>query len=134
MIALSDVREWIKHFDIGENFFIGKLDNKKDKSIGIYSRKRSGPPVMAYGGLENSKYDIKPISVLIHWNKNADETERTAFNLFKAIQSEKNRYMGSIQIYYVELKVPEPVNVGTDDKGIYEYVIEFDIYYERNDL
>ena len=29
------------------------------------------------------------------------------------------------------MQVPEPVDVGTDDKGIYERVIWFDIYYER---
>lgn len=133
MITLANVREWIKQFDIGENFYIGKLDNKKDKLIGVYPLKRSGPPVMAVGGLKNSSYNIKPISVLMHWNKNADETEQAAYSLFKAIQKAEDIRMGNVQIYYVDLKVPEPVWVGTDDKGVYEYVIEFDIYYERND-
>ena len=112
---------------------IGKLDNKKDKSIGVYPLKRSGPPVVPIGGLKNSKYNIKSISVLIHWNKNMDETEQAAYALFRGIQRETYMRMGRVQIYYVDLKVPEPVSVGTDDKGVYEYVIEFDIYYERND-
>ena len=29
------------------------------------------------------------------------------------------------------LQVPEPVDVGTDDKGVYEYVIWLDFVYQR---
>lgn len=31
----------------------------------------------------------------------------------------------------IELLVPEPVDVGTDNSGVYERVIELKIYYER---
>lgn len=31
----------------------------------------------------------------------------------------------------IELLTPEPVDVGTDDKGVYEQVIEVKFYYER---
>ena len=34
-------------------------------------------------------------------------------------------------IYMIELLTPEPVDVGTDDKGVYEQVIEVKFYYER---
>ena len=31
----------------------------------------------------------------------------------------------------IELLVPEPIDVGTDDKGTYERVIEMNLYYEK---
>lgn len=36
-------------------------------------------------------------------------------------------------IDYLYLAVPEPVDIGTDDKGIYESVIWIDLYYQRKE-
>lgn len=131
MLSLANVRDWLKSIGPAEHYYIGKLENKKEKSIGLYQRKENGPPVTAIGGLDCTKYDIKRISVLIHWNKNARETEEISSALF-----EKLRKLGSIEISgmhidYLMLQVPEPQDVGTDDNGIYERVIWFDLYYER---
>lgn len=131
MLALSDIREWLKSYDIFENYFVGKLDTSKEKALCVYSRKRSGSPIKAYGDL--SSYDIKAISLLVHWNNNAVQTEQSAIELFEKIKNEKELIINDIPIYYIALQVPEPVSVGTDGKGIYEYVIEFDLYYKRKD-
>lgn len=133
MITLANVRDWLKSYGIAEHYYIGKLDNKQDKSIGVYSLKRNGPPTMAIGGLDLSTYDIKSISVLIHWNKNAAETEQAAYLLFNMLLGETDLTINGTQVYFIRLNVPEPVDVGTDDKGIYERVIEFELYYKRSD-
>lgn len=39
--------------------------------------------------------------------------------------------VGDTRIFLVSLQVPEPQDVGTDESGIYEYVIWLDLYYER---
>lgn len=131
MILLSDVRDWLKSFDIGDNFYVGKLDNKKEKSLGVYSRKETAAPRIAIGGLPNTSYDVKKISVLIHWNKNAVETERAALSLFEKLREQNNLEIGHTQVKYLRLMVPEPQDVGTDESGIYERVIWFDLLYER---
>lgn len=131
MLTLSAVREWLKMVFKADHYYIGKLDSKQDKSIGVYSLKRSGSPITAIDRL--SSYDIKSVSILLHWNKNADETERTALSLFESIRKLSDFTIGNTKVYYLKLLVPEPVAVGTDDKGVYEYVIEFELYYERND-
>ncbi|MEG1298309.1 MAG: minor capsid protein [Anaerovoracaceae bacterium] len=131
MLGLADVRDWIKAYRSAENYYIGKLDNKKEKSIGIYQRKTTGSPIMAIGGLEATKYDIKPISLLLHWSKNARETEEAAFLLFEQLRGITDLQIGQTHVDYVHLMVPEPQDAGTDDKGVYERVIWFDLYYER---
>lgn len=131
MLGLADVRDWIESLGVGEHFYIGKLDNAKEKSVGIYQRKTNGSPVMAIGGQQNKKYDVKPISVLIHWTKSARETEEASFSLFEKILNISDLTIGQSCINHARLMVPEPQDVGTDDKGVYERVIWLDLYYER---
>ncbi len=129
MITLANVLDYLKSFNLFEHYYIGKLDNKQDKSLGVYSLKRNEPPVTAFGG--KSTYDIIGVSLLIHWNKSADDTEKTARQLYEKLQTVKNVEIGNTKVYMIQLLMPEPVDVGTDDKSVYEQVIEFKIYYER---
>ena len=129
MITLANIRDYIKQLAIADNHYIGKLDNKKDKSIGVYSLKRGSPPVTAISG--NSTYDIIGVSILIHWNNNANETEIIARKLYEKLRTVKQLKINNTQIYMIQLLVPEPVDIGTDNKGVYERVIEINIYYER---
>ncbi|WP_312426322.1 phage tail terminator protein [Lacrimispora sp.] len=134
MLALKGIRQYISCLNIAvdDNVYIGKLDNKKQKSIGVYSRPTSGPANIAIGGLECTTYDTKPVSLLIHWSKSKDETERTAYNLFEKLRSITSLTIGDTHINYLRLMVPEPQDVGSDDAGVYEYVIWLDFIYERN--
>lgn len=133
MLTLKDIRQYISDIGIAEDdsVYIGKLDNKKQKSIGVYSRPVSGPPNIALGGLDYTTYDIKPISLLVHWTKSKDETETTAYELFGKLRSVSSLTIGDTHINYLRLMVPEPQDVGTDDNGVYEYVIWLDFVYHR---
>lgn len=131
MITLEGVKDWLKSFGIAENYYIGKLDAKKEKSIGVYPLKRNGPPVTAIGS--KSTYDIKSISVLIHWTKYANETETAALQLYEKLRRITHTQINGTHIHCLQLITPEPVGVGTDESGVYEYVIEFNLYYERNE-
>lgn len=131
MLSLADVRDWLKSFGVGQSFYIGKLDNKKEKSVGVYQRKTSGKPRTAIGGLDCTKYEVKPVSILLHWNKNARETEAAAQGLFDKLRAAENVKIRDMQVYILSLETPEPMDVGTDDNGVYERVIWMDLYYER---
>lgn len=132
-MTLADVRDWVKTLGIGENFYIGKLDNKKEKSIGVYQRKPSGKADIAIGGLRSTKTAIKQVSVLIHWNKYADETEDAAQELYDKLLRVKEVTIAGKHVNYIRLEVPEPIDVGTDDNGVYERVIWLDFIYEREE-
>ena len=131
-MQLSEIRDWLRTLDVAENYYIGRLDNKKEKSLGVYARSAGGAPVMALGGADNSSYDIKRVSLLLHWNRNAGETEEAALALWDELfgRTDIDVPSGS-HIQYIQPNVPEPVAVGTDDGGVYEYVIELNIYYRR---
>ncbi len=131
MIYLSDVREWLKGLINAEHFYIGKLDRKFERSIGVYQRRNPAPPVTAIG--RSSSYEVKPISVLIHWTKNADTTEKAAFELYQKLRAVSSLTLNDTPVKFIALLQSEPVDVGTDDAGVFERVIEFDIYFERNE-
>lgn len=131
MLSLANVRDWLKAIGPAEHYYIGKLDNKQEKSIGVYQRKENGPPIMAIGGLDSTKYDVKKISVLIHWNKNARETEEVSSAFFEKLRGLGSIEIGQTHVDYLMLLVAEPQDVGADDSGVYERVIWFDLYYER---
>ncbi len=131
MITLAEVRDWIKTFNAANNYYIGKIDNKQENSIGIYQRKTIDGPRVAIGGRTLASYDVKSISILIHWNKNANETEKRAQYLYNRLFEAESVVIGETPIKMIALLQNEPVDVGTDDNNVYERVIELDLYYER---
>ena len=133
MLGIGDVRDYIAGLGIADNnnVYCGKLDNKKDKSIGVYNLNRQRPPQTAVGGLNNSSYRVKSISILVHWNTSVRDTEKAAEQLYNMLTDMNHITINDTQVFFTKMLVDEPVDVGTDDKGIFESVIELDIYYER---
>ena len=131
MITLAEVRDWIKTFNAANNYYIGKLDNKQENSIGIYQRKTIDGPRVVIGGRLLASYDVKSISILIHWNKNANETEKRAQYLYNRLFEAESVVISGTPIKMIALLQNESVDVGTDDNNVYERVIELDLYYER---
>lgn len=134
MLKMTDIREWVSGLGVTDDsrVYIGKLDNKKQKSIGVYSRKREMAEEIALGGREMTSCATKSISILIHWNKSLRESEEAAQALFTALQNVPADFtIGAANVCYIALQVQEPVDVGTDDSGVYEFVIWVDFIYQR---
>lgn len=128
MITLANVRDWLKTIVKAEHFYIGRLDNKQDKSIGVYTLKTSGEPLRAVG--TEISFDTISVSVLLHWTNNANETEVEARTLYNKLRTIKNVSINNSKVYMIKLLVPEPIDVGTENE-VYERVIEMKLYYER---
>jgi AAA15 family ATPase/GTPase len=162
MLGLADIKDWLKELDskkisdifqmttkevselsvkqlaldnciIADHFYIGKLDNKKDKSIGVYQLQRNSTSNIAVGGLSNTKIMEKSVSILIHWNTNAKETEEKAYELYYKLLNLRNFDINEYKVNYIRLLVPEPIDVGTDSKNIYERVIQATFYYMKKE-
>ena len=135
MILLSDIRDFIASlgFADDEHVYSGKLEDKKDKSIGVYNRKVITAQSIPLGGLKLKSFGIKQISILVHWNKSQRETEKVAIKLFNLLQNQRDFSIGQVKGKFILMGMDEPQSVDTDDNGIYEYVIWCDIYYEREE-
>lgn len=133
MIGLADVRDYLATLGLtkDENVYSGKLDNKKEKSIGVYNLKQNTGARICLGGLESTPYRIKPISILVHWNKSQRDTEKVSMQLYELLQNSSKIKISNANVSYIKMLSDEPIDVGTDDSGIYESVIQIEIYYER---
>ena len=134
MLKMTDIRSWVAGLGLVDDAhtYMGKLDNKKQKSIGVYNRSRETAEDVALGGRDATSCATKSISVLVHWNKSAAESEEAAQALFQKLQSYDTEFtIGETDVFYLELQVQEPVDVGTDDSGVYEYVIWVDFIYRK---
>lgn len=131
MIKLSDVRDYIESLKIAEHVYSGKMDAKEDKSFGVYRSKHTYAYRTAIGGPSMQSYGMKYVTFLIHWNKSQRETEDVAIKLFKSLETVSEAKINGKTIKFIQLLVNEPVDVGTDDAGIYEMVIEVAVVYQK---
>ena len=132
MVLLEDIRDWLKSFELFNNYYIGRLDTKKLNSLGVYNLQDTGRREVI-GGLK--KYKKKGISLLVHGDTNKTTTERKAWSLYEKLEELiytcEYPQIGNKKVYFIELLNNEPIDVDQDANSIYEYVIELNIYFEK---
>lgn len=133
MMKLSDIRDFTASLGLADHVYMSKLDAKKGKSIGVYNSKYSHDYKTAIGGPELKSYGSKYVTFLVHWNKSPRETEDAAMRLFEVLEKVREVTINEETIKFVQLLCNEPVDVGTDDAGIYEMVIEAAVVYQKED-
>lgn len=130
-MMLEDVRDYIESLNLSEHTYMGKLDSKKEKSIGVYHSKRETPYKTAIGGPSLQSYGIKSVSLLVHWNKSLRETEKASKAVFEALRDAREIQINQTTIKFIQLLYDAPINVGTDDDGVYEMVIDAAVVYQK---
>lgn len=126
MLGIGDVRDYVA--GLGYKTYCGVLPNKEEKSIGVYPMPNT--PNKTVGGDINASYSVKRISILVHWNKSIRETEKVAHELYNKLTETRNETINQSTILFIDVP-DEPHHIDTDEEGIYEYVIEAELYYER---
>ena len=104
-MTLADVRDYVESLKLADHVYMGKMPDKQDKSIGVYNSKHQYAYSTAIGGPDLQSYGTKYVTLLVHWTRSPRETEEAAAALFE--------------------------DVGTDDAGIYEMVIEAAVIYQK---
>jgi hypothetical protein len=130
-MTTEKVCAWIKTLSTkADNYYCGMLNAKKEKSFGVYQLKENRARAVAIG--DETKTGVKGISILVHWTNSTRDTENTAAELYKNLAEATDISVGGKKINYIQLLHNEPIDVGTDENGVCERVIEFVIYYERS--
>lgn len=129
-MTISDFKDWLKTKIDCPNWSSGGLRTADEKAIVIYNGQAFINPI-AIGGLQNSSYKGKGIRILIHWNKNVRESELKAQEVYSTLHGLTNVEIAGKRVVQFNMRDPEPVYLGVDDSGIYEYVIDLEIIYER---
>ncbi|MDP4144490.1 MAG: minor capsid protein [Bacillota bacterium] len=128
-MLLSEIKDYLKTKIECPQWYSGKIDATQEQCIGVYSI--PGPATnIALGGLANTSYSTKAISILVHWGKNSNIAEQKAQEVYNTFFGQE-AVIGNKRVIKFDMRTTEPIGVGTDSNGIFEYVIEIVIYYER---
>lgn len=128
-MMLKDVKDYIKGNIDCPNWYVGKRDQNQEYSITVYPIQ--GPvPRIPIGGLGQSRYGTKVVSVLVHWGKSYTPAEQKAQEVYDCLFGNGGT-IGGNEVIMFDMRTSEPVGLGTDDKGYYEFVINFVVYYRK---
>jgi len=118
--------------DLNEDFekpsTTGKI-NDAEIAICFYNSRRNVQKISAIGGKENSSYGVKAITALLRYTTDNSRAERQALLIQNFFNERKTKINGKNVRY--ALLYEEPIFLGTDEKGVYEYSFEINVYYER---
>lgn len=119
-MTLKQYKDYFKSsFNWNEVISIGKIDNNKEKAICFYNSKRTLSPIKA---IDKNTYKIKPITILLRYTKNQDTAEIMANSIYEFFDDRLIEGQVIAQHLY-----SEPINLGTDDNGVYEYSFEINM-------
>lgn len=129
-VSIKQIKDYFKtESNWSDSISIGKIDNNQEKAICFYNSKRQLAYSPVIGGKNNKSTYIKPITILLRYTKNQDSAENQAQSIYEFFE-ERTFFIGEKKIF-VMMNTEEPINLGTDEKGVYEYSIEMDLYIER---
>lgn len=119
---------WLKIKAPGVSFFNSCIDKNLAQCVGVYARKNGPAQPQAVGG--RSSYGIKAITLLVHWTTNADTCEIKANEILELFRTAgTSETIGTTTGYF--LAPNDPIDVGTDDAGIFEKTFDVNLYYRK---
>lgn len=126
-MTLSDLRDYFKSdFPWKESISVGKIDKNKERAVCFYHSKVSRPKINTIGGKGNRSYTVLPISILLRFGKNYEAAAEKAEEIYNFFD-EKTFGLNNERVFAVS-PYSAPIDLGTDDQGVYENSLEFDLY------
>lgn len=133
MLTIGNIRDWFeqKYPGFEGGYYVGRLQNTGvEKQISF----RSGvapEPVIAIGGTGQNTYETIAVNTIIHWMKDANQTDIKAREIRDSLFS-CNDVVTTINSHRViHLNIRNFIDIGIDSNGIQEYALDFEIIYQR---
>ncbi len=113
-----------------EKWYIGKMDENQDKAIAIYTNRRNLAKISDFKNLQS--YGILPITLLLRWTKNYSTAEIKANEIYELLDCSSffiDDYRCNINCLY-----DGPIDLGSDENGIYKFSIELNLLYRKGEV
>ena len=110
-------------------WYIGKMDENQEKAIAIYSNRRQLDSLSKFKDLQS--YGILPITLLLRWTKNYNRAETKANDIYELLNCSSffiDDYKCNINCLY-----DGPIDLGSDENGIYKFSIELNLLYRKGE-
>ena len=112
-----------------DKWYIGKMDENQEKAIAIYSNRRNLAKLSDFKKLQS--YGILPITLLLRWTKNYNTAETKANDIYELLDCSSffiDDYRCNINCLY-----DGPIDLGSDENGVYKFSIEFNLLYRKGE-
>lgn len=127
-MTLVEFREWLKTQVECPQWYLNTV-GAAERCIALYDNV-GAPSRLAVGGLANTTYTTKVISILVKWGKDTNTAELKAKEVYDTMFGQTATVGGKRVVQFV-MRHSEPLSVGKDSEGNQEYVIDVTINYER---
>jgi len=105
------------------------MDITKTKAICVYPNNRNQKSISIVGGVGSIGYYERNFQLLLRWGNILDEAETKASELYTLLKDTTST-ISSLKICIL-VQDNEPMFLGTDSNGVYEYSIDVKMYYEN---
>lgn len=112
-----------------DKWYIGKMDENQEKAISLYSNRRNLAKLSEFKNLQS--YGILPITLLLRWTKNYNTAETKANDIYELLNCSSffiDDYKCNINCLY-----DGPIDLGSDENGIYKFSIELNLLYRKGE-
>lgn len=128
MISTKGLLAALKLLIDSPSWTIGKLDQTKNETICLYGG-ISGAPYRATVGGGGRGYDEGRYRLVVRHTTNFDAAERKAAGVYDSIAGVNTPVEGKTT--WIFPVYAAPVALGTDEKGVYEFAVDFKTISER---
>lgn len=106
----------------------GKLDQTRENTGCVYM---GLSPVAAIDrqGHGPHTYTQKSVRIVVRCVADFEQSDAFSRQVYQTIEENKKPFLG--EFAYVVHDMEEPINLGTDNKGVYEHAINLTLYDER---
>lgn len=111
-----------------DHVYMGDLPEKVRSPLACITASTNRCTTLALGGA--SGYGQKYVTFLIHWNKSLRETEKAATALFDRLCKVRGSKINQETIQFIQ-PLYDLQDIGKDDNGICEMVIEAAVIYKK---
>lgn len=127
---LTTIKNFFKtQYGWSDSISAGRIDMNADRAVCFYYSKFTAPKFTTLGGKEYKGYKTVPITILLRWTNSPVKAAEKAQELFDFFD-EKEFVIDNKRVFVIS-RYDYPIDLGSDDKGICEYSLELDFYFNK---
>ena len=104
---------------------VHRISRNLEEALGIYPRRGNRARVGAVGGEGLRGFGSFAATMLLRWGRDGVRAEEKAFEIYQKLSELK--FDGG----FVVAVNDAPVWLGADSRGVFEYVFDFDFYFNK---
>ena len=104
------------------------ISRNTERACAIFPRARAGARESVVGGRGNIGFDLARVTMLLRWGRDGDMALEMAQSVYDEVAEKRFNYAGRDGFFSGVNS--GPVWLGMDGRGVFEYVLDFDVYLE----